>query len=279
MTRAALTVTAILCCAGTLRAQASADTRQAHLYVPAAASTWLSTGVIVDKGDRIDVKATGMISVSHFGLSVDANGITRFGWGERGDSYLEYRIGVGSPKPTGKAAMLTADASGELQLRVHDADYSDNYGKLHVDVVAMSADAVPPPPVAVAELSAEAPKEYKPDLGGIVAVMKYTLNDILKAADESFVAKGRYENPFITDRVKLPPGIYTTGFSTDFRGYSIVLKHVDPKVRCGVAVKRPNPLDHAIPERQIVCQWRNFDPPWEVAAAVEGRGLRAEGSE
>jgi hypothetical protein len=222
--------------------------------------------------------------VSHFGFSVDANGISRFGWGERGSSYLEYRIGQGSPKPAGKAATLTADVSGELQLRVHDADYSDNYGKLHVDVVAMSADAVPPRPVAVTTpAGAEEPKEYKPDLAGVIAVMKYTLNDILKAADESFAAKGRYENPFITDRVKLPHGIYTTGFSTDLGGYSIILKHVDPKVRCGVAVKRPNPLDHAIPERQIVCQWRNFDPPWEVAAGrgprVESRGLRTEGSE
>lgn len=260
MLRSCLTVAATALYAATLRAQASGGERHAEFNVPAAASTWLASGIVVEKGDRIDVKATGMISVSRFSFSVDANGISRFGWGERGSRYLEYRVGEGSPKPTGKAVALTADTSGELQFRVHDDDYSDNYGSFHIDVVVggngVTLQSAAPAPFGPNDA-------WKPDLDGVIAAMKYTLNNVMTVADESMATKGYYGNPFLDPRVTLPPGISTNGFTQDGKGYSVIVKHfAKPKARCAVAYRLPNPLEPGIGDRNIACEWRNFDPPW-----------------
>src|SRR5256885_10235211 len=102
MIRVRLTSIAFVCCAGPLQAQANPEARHAQLSVPAADSSWMPSGVVVDQGERIEVKATGMISVNRFWFNVDANGISRFGWGDRGSRYLEYRVGDGAAKPAGK---------------------------------------------------------------------------------------------------------------------------------------------------------------------------------
>jgi hypothetical protein len=254
MRRLSLTVAAIVSCASPLSAQEKSDVRRVQLSVAADDSAWMTTGLMVDEGDRIDVHATGMISVSRFWFKVDANGISKLGWGERGSRYLEYRIGEELPKPAGKMALVTANTAGLLQFRVHDDDYDDNYGSLTVDVVVMSGDALPAP---------SAPNDLKPDLGGVIALMKYTLGNIVKVADQTFATKGYYDNPFSGDRVTLPPGITTNGFTSDEHGFSVIVKHFDPpKARCAVAYNMRNPLDPSVGDRQIACQWRDFDPAW-----------------
>lgn len=254
MLRPSLTLAAVVACASTLRAQAKPVVRHVQLRVAADDSAWMTTGLIVNEGDRIDVRATGTISVSRFWFRVEANGIRKGGGGERGSSYLEYRIGEELPKPAGKVVFLTADASGLLQFRVHDDNYDDNDGSLELDVLAVSGEAVP---------EATAPNEGNTDLASIIATMSNLLDVLTRVADESFSAKGFYPNPFLDPRVKLPDGITASRLSADAKGYTIGLQHFDkPKARCAISYRMRNPFDEKASDRETVCQWHDFDPAW-----------------
>lgn len=256
MMRMCLTLAAAVYCAAVraLPAQERAQVRRVEISVAADDSAWATTGLLVQEGDRIDVHATGMISVSRFWFKVDADGRSRLSWGERGSRYLEYRIGEELPKPAGKLAIVTATTAGLLQFRVHDKNYDDNYGSLKVDVVALAGDALPEP---------SDPDDEKTDLGAVIALLKYTLGAITKVADETFVTKGHYDNPFSGGRVTLPPGITADGITIDEHGYAVSIQHFyAPKARCAIAHNMRNRFDSAAGDRQIVCQWHDFDPPW-----------------
>src|SRR5436305_12730236 len=116
-----------ICYTATLGAQRPTrpSVRHVRLTVPADDSSWSTSGLILDEGDVIDVRAAGTISVSRFWPRVEANGARPGSGSERGSAYLEYRIGHALPQSAGKLAIAVADRAGLLQFRVHDERYDD----------------------------------------------------------------------------------------------------------------------------------------------------------
>ncbi len=134
--------------------------------VPATAA-WTNTGIRVQAGETIVIEARGRVRFRAPASMVGPEGVA---WGTQCDREntakvaaawpasgtacwsLIGRVGAGKPFAIGRAADVTAPASGELQLGINDNYIEDNAGawtaSLSVVSAARASSAMPPPPQA-----------------------------------------------------------------------------------------------------------------------------------
>lgn len=223
--------------------------RHVALSVPGGDSGWQSTGIDVDAGDVIAVRATGFVTVGRFSRRVDARGVHAGGSLAQGTEYLELRVGHGTPTFVGTNKVYVAIGSGMLAFHVYDVQYDDNAGAFTVDAIVLPAalipDAISPREVGMAPAS------------DVAEWLRHSLKTFATAQEVFFVEHMRYAPTVEALALTLPAGTVVERLTLNVKrtGWSAVVRHQDlPDLRCGTAIGMPNPLDPSATDMQLVCR-------------------------
>lgn len=119
-----------------------------HVVVSVAATNdeWTPTGLTLNGGDLVIVRAPGYVKIGGLAGERDAAGFGHNSTVAAPNGSLEYKVGVGAGKPAGKFDVHVVDNTGELKFRIRDTDYHDNQGQFQVDVIVVPPGAIPPAP-------------------------------------------------------------------------------------------------------------------------------------
>ena len=210
-----------------------------HVIIRVAATNdeWTSSGLELQMGDLMIVRAGGVIQIGQYSNRVNANGAPG------GAGSLEYKIGVGAGRPAGIQSLHVAEP-GELKFRVHDTRYDDNAGAFDVDVVIVPASAIPPAgPIGQVAGASQA------------AAMKLFLRNLMVAEESYFSNKSTYTDRFADLTIQPQQGVTVKSLVALRAGWTAIVTHAAaPGTFCGVSVNAPNPIDASALEAEPVCR-------------------------
>lgn len=116
------------------------DSRISNVLIQAQGTSpdWIDTGVDIEAGDHVIVKVSGKVWVGGYYGNTGPDGVTSQGFGRLG-----MRIGNEVIYP-GAQKIFISDYQGRAKFKVYDTDYSNNSKHYAIELVVISAAAMPP---------------------------------------------------------------------------------------------------------------------------------------
>ena len=251
--RSASITLVILFASSRIEAQATPATGIQHAIVPVAATNdeWTTTGLTINRGDMLIVRAPGSVTIGAIAGDRDANGVARNSTNPGVNGSLEFKIGVGAGQPAGKFAVHVAEDVGELKFRVRDSDYHDNRGEFVVDVVVLPPSSIP------STSNRDAASLDDSHQIGVIATKSF-LRTLVTSEEEYFSDHSRYTNRLADlKHVEIPSGVAlkTLSPSADGKSWIATATHSRvPGVICGIGIGVGNPVSSTAVEGEPACR-------------------------